>query len=1269
LQLEELRSELHNHEKVLEAKEREIIDLRELEKSRGSKFSLMESRVAELTSSLKESRTTTEQLRKEYDCERVENKRLSSLVRELQATAAAAADSATSHTSALDAYERNLLEVKSALEEKEQLMNEADAMILSLRDELTSRADQALHLSERLNQAEAQLEDSRCMIDQLESELESVRLAKEAYEEETGNKVTGEENQKSLEEELKSALQECHASRESYRRSLQKIDVMEALQFETEKRLEDLNLRLLESEDRERNLRGTLDDVESKKLELEKERRTLLDKIALLDARAGKEAAAADLLDSRDRRIHVLEADMRGISYELSAAVDRGESLQIELAMVTKERDQRISQLETEKENLRQAFQCSTEEGEALRYQLEGSWNQLKAANDALLDAETRLEKFQSELNDIMVLKHELESEQAQNTGLIAQLELLRDEYDKITGEKISLQQSLCEKSSQLKEVEDKVLTLEDLMRSRAESIIELETVRSELEGQLQVLVDGKEKMTGELKEVTSLADQATGRVKEVEAQLEELQGKLTGKVNAMTALQLELDAKLDDFKVQLLGSEERERNLRETLQSTQYKNLSLEEENGDLREKVNTISEREAASSDVLNNLKQKILGLEATRADLEQQLLDVEKQRVELKIGFEESLRKLEGRIVLLETEKENLKWEASQVVEQRELVRIEIENVNNKAREFEQNYSKAELRSVELRKELDVLIGKRREMELEVAQKSDMMKQLALVEEELKVALIEKSQLKATVDKTIDQLREITERNDTSSELIRVQEVTIADLEREKKGLEETLREKERQLECLTRNLNEAREHEMQIRHLMSQVALLQDNLQESANEKTELKASLENVAKHLAEARDFEVTLRELLTSKDETISELESVREEIQRRLNMAVEQNELFLGQFEDARKQEAHMKDLMTQVSLFEEERHVAISEKIQLSARLEEMTDELKDALEKQVSLSEGLKAKDEVISALGGAKMKLEQNLMEAVEHKEKITHELRVTSMSYQDAIQRVREVEIHRESLVVELEALKVERSEVSNLQSHVLELEGQQEFFHRELSLATRNRVSLEARLEQTSGPNVDLPLTPSRRLNGMSTEGNGEGDLVLAEEPALSGSTSGLDHEYDVFDESHSIEHDIYADEVGRYLKSDERKLAEPLRVYPAQILSSLAEASGNASRLLRVIDQCFNSMVQAKERAEQERDALQQEIDALYISLVPGEGEEPFEGQNSGEEHTIEESPTQAYLKLRQEHSELLVCLAEMELEYNSLKEQLESIVGPTP
>lgn len=1020
--LQILRDENTEQRNLIALLRAEIVEIRTEAEKRETQRKATAQELAEVSSTLLEVRQGYEALKVDHSRESDENHRLATLVREMQASSEAAAQTGASKSEDAAKAAQSIAELKAKLFETENQLKIATSELEKAKTDAEGLTDQIVRLSERLANTEDSRQAEEMGLKAAQREIHQLQETLKAMETEKAEAVQMNTNGgqdyydvQAMLRETQAALREAEGELDRYkaRGESQSVAVTD-----------DLKAELSSAEERRLIAERKLKDVQ---VEFNRERKESAAGIALLKT-------------TMDERI-------RELSEELVAANN----------VLARERS---NQDDTRTTLIR--LETMVSEKEEMVREREGRIDALLKAERSLKEQVEESEKKIAELTATLATdekeKHDLEGELiAANSVLSQQARCVMDIFAQFESDTAVVEEvRASDRSSQMNEVKR---VLRELRASRTEA---LERVL-ELEGEKTTLVAQTEETEEMLKEksarVHSLEDEQRSMVSKVEAMETEMTTLQNSSQEALTRVQT-LEKSVQD-RVDMIFK------LEDDLSTAGYR---IEE----LEEKVTAYETEADRNRDSMSRLEDAL----AKKEEVQNELVELHEK---LKVAKEEERasaavqNKLQESLTIVEEEKETLCKTLSKKKEELTNVVQEKDDASNRLREMNAVVTASSDKITRMTEQLSTLQEELLKAEEELCEHKlkaeNSADELERVKMALEVALTEqeamegrnrmleddsrtqRSRLEFSIGELNDELKSLKETNLVLSEKQTHAETSMLDLRKQIEVKSDLIFVLEGEKDDVSEKLTDA---------LVDQAGMVE--LLEEEKRKYH--------AKELGEER-----IQEGLVAVEEKLTLIERALEQKSSHLKTALEKNkdlntilqdreeklEVTMKEFEAVKASIAEMESskqsLLVKLAESEEVASKLANMKVVCAAKddtIEEISSELDDAREEvlrsrtalnhitsQVNvLTDQVKEKDEIIE---GLKKDLENNHKDSVALREQLTY-LQEEMCNVDQALQKKTK------------ELAELESASKLSLESERLRLEGK-------ISSVTKVISDLEAKL------------------------------------------------------------------------------------------------------------------------------------------------------------------------------------------------------------
>ncbi|XP_036362294.1 golgin subfamily A member 4 isoform X4 [Octopus sinensis] len=781
-----------------------------------------------------------------------------------------------------------------------------------------------------------------------------------------------------------------------------------------------------------------------------------------------------------------------------------------------------------------------------------------EAIKESNLVQQQLAKKYQEAESIIIVLNDKNSDYEKQIKELLIKTESVDEIKQELMENRLLTQQqvdNLQQENSQLKEKYEEEMSEKDskmsllqtsLEQKLAEKTCEIEELQSQLsnnqinDAELQEnLKTLREKLSVAEDKLSDCIQNYDRDIEELKANVETREKELSKKTHEFHQKENQLKAKIDDLDSHFKDNQAETNNkimlLESRIQESQEKHLQIE----DLEEKIDILAKDKESLTDELKEATSKLV--EYTKSNEEKHISEKENENLLKEV---ESLRNIKVNIECQLDEKETFCQEYS----------VKINEVEEKLRQSEDNLKLVQGNYEQLQKKYEILNCSTKSVAEEIQEKQA---EVVSVSQKLSLAVSERDQLKAEMEKKINELLEDhqlkltkmeTEANNKKAEYKKKAEIYISQLKKQSE-------------ECQQTAISEQKKSTKEIEHL-------KEELKKIKNEK---KLMEEDFAQwkidHLEKMRDRENILQDklqLAENKRTSESQVKSENEQLNRQLlnlEMKISQQEemheteiksLKLEK-ENLSQQLQKLKSSSEESKLNSEKKHTEEVEFLKKQHELEKQEVEnihnakIK-ALVKDIhqQLAEKDKGYEESFNEALERCQQEETNMMR--QHRREIdemTKELNLSQKAYEDL----------EEKYHTELQKIQEEMEHKSHQLQNQIDHEGQ---IHQEKLVELQGK--LEAKFNQQT---ESLQKQHNQEVSALSSEWNHERkELVVQNQCTLeavqSGTPNGEVLRRQVIDLTHQLEmekekHKLQIAELQTQNEMHRSQLAEPLLAAPS--------------------------------------------------------------------------------------------------------------------
>lgn len=523
---------------------------------------------------------------------------------------------------------------------------------------------------------------------------------------------------------------------------------------------------------------------------------------------------------------------LQGTLQDATEKQTEGQALQLQLQQQLSDRDQRLQKLEEQVEELNALLATSRENNETFQ-------QQLQTLQDGGAEKEARLAQLQKE-----------------NQQLTAQLAEVRDQLA-VSQEQVQVHARLGE---QLKETQETLTGVESQLVERRNAFEQLSGQYQDLQQQLQAAQAARQEAEGTAEKLEQEVARHPQVVAELEQKLDERRSGLEEKEAQVSQLQ----AKTEELENQITAAQERiaelepwqgkSGDLEKELELSREKEQALQSQLGESREELGTLQARVQEQQRNLDNFADERIGLTSKI----QTLQGYSKDYLNMKAALEAKTASLA---------------EAEQRIEGLNALQTQVQELQAKNKELDDLVASKETALAE-QAAVKADLAKVHE-ELQAVQKSAQDLNTRNVEQTELIAALEKE--KATLEANLAAVPDIDALKKQIQDGLERQQ----DLERQIATQKEALAQQEELQALVERSQAETRQAQEECGAIRTEKEKLQESLDTSQVQLTELRGQIGILEKTLAEN---EAKVPD--TSRyEEQISALQADKETLQKSLN------------------------------------------------------------------------------------------------------------------------------------------------------------------------------------------------------------------------------------------------------------------------------------------------------------------------------------------------------------------------------------------------
>ncbi len=924
--------------------------------------------------------------------------------------------------------------------------------------------------------------------------------------------------------------------------------------------------------------------------------------------------------------------------------------------------NRRTSELEARCEELKEMRIRAEEEVASLRKEVESRAEQNIELSGKLYEAEERVASFEEDRAKLVgrlteaetALKVAMTSTQqvSVNSGEVEEMKgklaFAEDQNQKLVSTVVDLRSQISEQTSAKSAAEERNKSLES----------ELHALRSQFNDHVSTiaLADKQNEELSDLRiqvgELTTARIGAEDRNKELELGTRELKNQVEQQISSNSAI-VERNMKLESI-VRELNLQIEELTSTKSVVAEQNRKLEL-----NVRELTSQVEEQKSANSVILDqNMK-----LESNVRDLKSQAVE----RGSIKIVAEEQNKKLEARLRDL-TQRMDEQATAKRILEEQNL-KLETSLQELRSQVDEQTTAKI-LAQDQCTKLEDNLRDLRRQMEEQASMKTKSSIEVDVVQNKLAFAEDQNKKLESSLRDLRLQVEELSSAKTKVQSDLESMTRTYDELSAKHSTLISSYEEQNR--DSVGLDSYQALQSQLDEQKVLLDSAQ-EDNAKLNASVRTLRMVEVqykEQTRKLQRDVDEQKSRLRTAETSKarlDETVRELEESVEQFRIRVEREREMNVVAQEAFEVALKEEK-LKSENLQAEL-----QSKVEEVCEISARLVCSEAALETAEVAKQGASEGIAEMEAELEKYVGIQKELEKARKELADTRRELA--------KTQDALStQIAERKSERVSRTLENKIATLESELLVSRQKFVRQKEAY-EAKMRDIAQDLRNsnetveatkamyRESEKAAQQSSAKAAAELGL---KEMELRSTRSELERKTKIIEEMEEAKGAVEVSHEEDMSKANMKLEEafknlDMFALEKD---KADAR-VAE-LTIEVAELKKVRDRKAAEAVAFQKKLDECEAAtadLSQKVDRLTDDKAEMETGMDEITRQLR----EKHAEWQRVSDELSIESARLKAlevkyeeHKALAAEHNELLVCLAELEMECNTLKQEKQELLG---